>query len=149
MSAEQVEAVTKEYLATVIEQRKLLSGEVRFDEEFRKRAEQGDRSAQFLLGRVYQNGWWGFPKDFEEAQRWYLRAAKKGHAESQYRLGYMYMRGIGGVSQNNIQAHMWFNLAALQGFEDAAIRRDEIAKTMIPEEIAEAERLAAEQETRP
>ncbi len=146
MSPEQAEAVTKEYLATVIKRRKFLSGEARFEEEFRKRAELGDRSAQFLLGRVYQNGWWGFPKDFEEAQRWYLRAAKKGHAESQYRLGYMYVRGIGGVSQNNIQAHMWFNLAALQGFEDAAIRRDEIAKTMTPEEIAEAERLAAEQE---
>ncbi len=102
-------------------------------------------SDQFLLGRVYKNGWWIFPNDLVDAQRWYLRAAKKGHAKSQYRLGYMYERGIGGVSQNNIQAHMWFNQAALQGLELAAIRRDEIAKTMTPEEIAEAERLAAEQ----
>ncbi len=140
----QVEAVTEEYLATVIKQRKLLSGEARFEEEFRKRADQGDSSAQFLLGRVYQNGWWGFPKDFEEAQRWYLRAAKKGHAESQYRLGYIYVRGIGGVSQNNIQAHMWFNLAALRGNKFATKRRDELAARMPPAEIAKAQKLARE-----
>ncbi len=146
MSPEQVEGVTKEYLETVINQRKLLSGEAEFDEEIRERAEEGDESAQFLLGQVYQNGWWRFPKDLREAQKWYLRAGKNGHARSQYRLGYMYERGIGDVSQSNTQAHMWFNLAALQGFEPAAISRDEIAERMTPEEIAEAERLTAEQE---
>jgi hypothetical protein len=37
-------------------------------------------------------------------------------------------------------------LAALQGFEPAAISRDEIAERMTPQEVTEAERLAAEQE---
>jgi uncharacterized protein len=39
---------------------------------------------------------------------------------------------------------MWFNLSAAQGDQDAAGARDSIAKRMTPAQIAEAQKLARE-----
>jgi hypothetical protein len=39
---------------------------------------------------------------------------------------------------------MWFNLAAAQGNQEAIKDRDEIARKMTPEQIAEAQKLAHE-----
>ena len=55
----------------------------------------------------------------------------------------MYLQGKG-VPQDNVLAHMWFNLSAAQGSEDARTYRDNVAKLMTPDQIAEAQRLARE-----
>ena len=55
----------------------------------------------------------------------------------------MYDRGQG-VLQDYVQAHMWYNLAAAQNQENAIRLRDSLTKLMTPEQIAEAQRLAAE-----
>ena len=55
----------------------------------------------------------------------------------------MYKKGRG-VAQDYAQAHIWFNLAAAQGDEIAAKLRDKLAKSMTPDQVAEAQRLASE-----
>jgi len=62
----------------------------------------------------------------------------------------MYAKG-NGVPQDYIQAHMWWNLAAAsfpasgsKNRDVAEKHSDEVAAKMIPEQIAEAQRLARE-----
>jgi len=82
-------------------------------QEFRKAAEQGELSAQFMLGRMYRWGK-GVPQDYAEAVKWYRKAAEKGDVRAQNNLGLMYMTGQG-VELNYIEAHKWYQLAAEQG----------------------------------
>ena len=50
-----------------------------------KRSEQGDATAQFNLGMLYENGE-GLAQDYAEAVRWYRKAADQGVIEAQYNL---------------------------------------------------------------
>ncbi len=120
-----------------------VSAEVHFKNDLRKRAEQGDSSAQFGLGLAYQSGWWDFRKNPIKAHKWYVKAAERRHAEAQYKVGFMYEKGIG-VPKSNVDAYMWLDLAASQGDKIAAKRRDELAERMPPAEIAKAQKLARE-----
>ena len=54
--------------------------------ELQPLAEQGVAPAQFYLGLMYENGQ-GPPQDYQEAARWYLKAAKQGHDRAQNNLG--------------------------------------------------------------
>jgi len=49
-------------------------------------AEKGDAVAQFILGYMYDEGK-GVPKDYDEAVKWYSRAAKQGNKEARHNLG--------------------------------------------------------------
>ncbi len=52
-------------------------------------AEQGDASAQFSLGEMYEIGsdfFEGVPQDYKEAVKWYREAAEQGYASAQLRL---------------------------------------------------------------
>ena len=51
--------------------------------EFSKLAEQGDASAQAILGSMYNNGK-GVTQDYTEAVKWYTLAAEQGLAGAQY-----------------------------------------------------------------
>ena len=101
-------------------------------------AKQGDASAQFNLGVMYDNGR-GVLKDDAEAVRWYRLAAEQGDADAQFNLGLMYDNGRGvlkeaeavscraqstlglmydngrGVLKDEAEAVRWFRLAAEQG----------------------------------
>jgi len=109
---------------------------------YRLAAEQGNADGQYSLGRAYSLGQ-GVPQEDAEAVRWYRLAAEQGHATAQYNMGGLYANGQG-VPQDYVQAHMWFNLAAAQGTEETRTVRDEIAKEMTRQQIAEAQRLARE-----
>ena len=76
-------------------------------------AEQGDASAQFNLGLMYNNGR-GVPQDDKTAVKWYALAAEQGDADAQYNLGVMYDNGEG-VPQDDKTAVKWWTLAAEQG----------------------------------
>ena len=108
---------------------------------------------------MYNNGE-GVQQDYAEAVNWYRKAAEQGDAFGQSNLGFMYELG-NGVPQNYVLSHMWFNLAAAHSQNDFADygnmadimyeqtksdaeMRDELAKKMTPEQIAEAQRLAQE-----
>ena len=79
-------------------------------------AEQGDASAQFNLGMMYDNGQ-GVKQDDVEAVKWYRQAAEQGYAKAQYNLGVKYYQGEG-VRQDKGQAKEWFGKACDDGHQD-------------------------------
>ena len=121
-------------------------GSLKIIEETRARAEQGNAAAQFNLGVMYANGE-GVRQDYAQALVWYRKAAEQGYAPAQFNLGGMYDTGRG-VPQDYVEAHMWCNLAASRASGDDqktyADWRESVAKTMPPQQIAEAQRRARE-----
>jgi len=115
---------------------------------FRLAAEQGVAEAQYKLGHRFAEGY-GVPQGFAEAVKWYQAAAEQGLAVAQIRLGLLHANGEG-VPQDYVQAHKWFNLTSADSQfvnRPRAIRgRDELAKRMTPEQVAEAQQLATEWE---
>ena len=79
-------------------------------------AEQGDASAQFNLGMMYDNGQ-GVKQDDVQAVKWYRQAAEQGYAKAQYNLGVKYYQGEG-VRQDKGQAKEWFGKACDNGHQD-------------------------------
>ena len=59
----------------------------------------------------------------------------------------MYANGEG-VRQDYVRAHMWFNLAAANGNEKGSKNRDTTARRMTSQQIAQAQRMAAQCEAR-
>ncbi|MGR9087132.1 MAG: tetratricopeptide repeat protein [Gammaproteobacteria bacterium] len=105
-------------------------------------AENGDSSAQYILGQLYEQGK-GVNQDYKEAMRWYLNSAIQDHSKAQYHLGRMYETGSG-VDRDYVRAYMWYGLASVRGFNVAESNRAYIAQQMTPAQIAEAERLMRE-----
>ena len=87
---------------------------------YRLAADQGDASAQFNLGVMYDNGQ-GVAQDYKEAVKWYRLAADQGFASAQFNLGVRYANGQG-VAQDYKEAVKWYRLAADQG--DAAAQNN-------------------------
>jgi TPR repeat protein len=79
----------------------------------RKSAEEGDASAQFRLGQLYDEGT-GVPKDYGQAKEWFEKAAKQGHVGAQIDLGTLYLQGQG-APQSDQMALFWLSRAAEQG----------------------------------
>lgn len=78
-------------------------------------AEQGDATAQFNLGTMYDSGQ-GVRQDYAEAFRWYRKAAEQGNTGAQYNLGAMYYSGQG-VRQNFHFSKEWFGKACDSGWQ--------------------------------
>ncbi len=103
-------------------------------------AEAGLADAQFILGRMYQNGE-GVSRDPLRAAEWYRRAAMQGHADARFDLGMMYRYGIG-VARDPVEAYAWFDLAERAGHGEAARARELTAQRMSAAQIANARSLA-------
>jgi TPR repeat protein len=84
-----------------------------FSSEVLKRAQDGDATAQFSLGRAYAFGE-GVKPDLVEAVKWWKSSAEQGNADAQYYLGAVYYYGEG-VEQDYKEGIKWFRLAAEQG----------------------------------
>jgi uncharacterized protein len=82
--------------------------------EWRPLAEQGNPSAQFYLGLLYDKGA-GVPQDYTMARKWYELAAAQRYAMAQTNLGLLYEKG-NGIPQDYGTARKWYELAAAQGF---------------------------------
>ncbi len=82
-------------------------------EFFQKAAEQGNASAQYNLGVMYDNGQ-GVKKDYKKAIELYKKAAEQGNASAQSNLGVMYYYGRG-VKKDKIKAYQLMMKAAKQG----------------------------------
>ena len=76
---------------------------------FRTVAEQGDSSAQCILGLFYANGN-GVAKDEAEAVKWFRKAAEQGDSSAQTNLGRCYAKG-NGVVKDKFEAVKWFRKA--------------------------------------
>lgn len=103
-------------------------------------AEQGDSNAQFRLGTMYYGG--QIPQDFVQAAYWYQKSAEQGNFNAQAFLGGMYYEGKG-VVKDNKQAYAWLSVAATHN-EEAIKPRDSVAAQLSPDELIEAQILAAE-----
>ena len=105
-------------------------------------AEQGDASAQTLIGAMYNEGK-GVPQDYKTSVKWFKLAAEQGDADAQGNLGMMYAFGWG-VLKDYVYAHMWGNIAAKNGNELGAKLRDDFEKKMTPSQLETAQKLARE-----
>ncbi len=80
-------------------------------------AEQGDRTAQFNVGVLYEKGL-GVAPDAAAAARWYLKAAHQGDTEAQYNLGVLYETGTG-VAKAVDEARKWYDAVMANPSTDA------------------------------
>lgn len=88
-------------------------------------ANNGDVYAMDTLGAAYEFGEdkevigvLGIEKDFEEAVKWYRKAAEQGFDIAQDSLGNCYYLGHG-VDEDYVKAVKWYRKAAEQGNDDA------------------------------
>jgi TPR repeat protein len=109
---------------------------------YKNAAAQSNALAMLEIGGLYHEGL-GVPQDYVQAVHWYKLAAEKGIVNAQISLGYMYKLGEG-VGQNFVYAHVWYNLASAQGNHEAAEARQDVAKKMTSQQIAEAQKIARE-----
>ena len=112
----------------------------------RKAADQGNAAAITDLGSSYARGQ-GVPRDVHKAAKLYQKAADLGFGGAQLSLAFCYLHGTG-VWRDYIQAHIWATLSEARLPEehlDRARRARELAaENMTPEEISQAQKLAAE-----
>jgi len=80
-------------------------------------AEQGDISAQTMLGVLYSTGA-GATQDYKKAAKWSLKAAEQGDIIAQYQMGTLLYAGHG-LTQDYKKAAKWYRKAAEQGLPDA------------------------------
>lgn len=109
---------------------------------FRKAAEQNYAISQQSLARIYALGN-GVSKDLKEAAKWYLKAAENGISSAQAQMAVVYVTGDG-VELDITEAYMWSTIAIANGHQPSAEFRDNIAKSMSPEQVARAAALAQE-----
>jgi TPR repeat protein len=88
-----------------------------FIADMRARAMRGQAKAQFDLGVSYRFGQ-GVSQSYDEAVKWYRKAAEQGYAKAQFNLGVCYDTGRG-VPQNYMEAVKWYRKAAVQGHAKA------------------------------
>ena len=62
----------------------------------------------------------GVPQDYNEAVRWFRKAADQGLADAQFNLGIMYFHGEG-IAQDLNEAVRWIRKASDQGFANAQV----------------------------
>ena len=108
---------------------------------YRKAAEQGLGFAQEDLGNMY---YWGEgPKDAQKAVKWYRKAAEQGSSLAPTRLAEMYFRGVA-VPRDDVKAYAWTIVAGAQRRRKPVEFRDDLRRRMTTEQVAEAQKLAAE-----
>ncbi len=113
--------------------------------EFRGLAQRGHAGAEFMLGAMYFYGK-GVQRNDAVAAIWFHKAAIKGNPSGQLAFGSLHIRGLG-VRQDLVKAYGWLTVAAnhaIPGLQQQAIvLRDEAARLMKPDEIADAQRWAS------
>ena len=83
-------------------------------ETLKKKALEGDADAQNKIGVCYKLGLAGFTQSYEDAGKWYMKAAVQGFDKAQSNLAFLYLYGEGG-EQDSKKAVEWFSKAAEQG----------------------------------
>lgn len=85
--------------------------------DLQSRADSGDATAQFALGKAYESGN-GVPRRADQAATWYRKAAEQGDKKAQSSLGFLYWSGDG-VQKDKAEAVRWYRKAARQGDANA------------------------------
>ena len=79
---------------------------------------------QYNLGVMSFYGF-GVPKDYEQAFKWFTKAAEQGYSYAQGSLGVMYENGIGCIKDYE-QAVKWYTKSAVQGHSVAQSYLDDM-----------------------
>ncbi len=69
----------------------------------------------------FLNGEEGYPKDYNQAKRWFEIASRQGDASAQNALGIIYLRGLGG-DKDLSKAEYYYRLAANKNHENAQLQ---------------------------
>lgn len=86
---------------------------------FKKACELGSLAGCHNVGVAYEYGTNGLPKDYVQAQAYYLKAAAAGYMPSQYNLGSLYANNH--VSPpNDVEGLKWVLLAQMSAAKDEA-----------------------------
>ena len=85
--------------------------------KFNSAAQQGNKKAQYYLGRCYDKGR-GATEDNVKAFEWYQKSASQDYHKAQYELGRCYKKGKG-TEKNLVKAAEYFQKAATQGNAEA------------------------------
>lgn len=101
-------------------------------------AENGNTEAMIVLGRLSRTGV-GILQNFGNTAKWIQTAAARGNPEGMLELGRLYREGVG-VDKDLIRAYVWFNRASAARNLDAVRERENIARTLTPEELKEAQK---------
>jgi hypothetical protein len=105
-------------------------------------AESGDAAAQLKLGmHYYEDTSRERPPDYEQALKWFHRAADQGNAEAQARIGMMYHTGRG-VPRDDAEAARWYLLAANGGYPWAQLQLSDMygRGVGVPRDLQESKR---------
>jgi len=108
----------------------------------RRAAKQGLAASQLLLGSLYSSGR-GIERDDEKAVAWYRAAANQGDPKGQAALAIMLHAGRG-VVRDDVAAYMWLMVSEANSGRSTQEQRELLATELLPEQVAEAERRAAE-----
>jgi TPR repeat protein len=116
-------------------------------ERLLERALKGETEAQFDLGKNYEAGRIGLPRDYVQAEHWYRLAAEQGDPFAQASLGILFQFGRG-VKVDRVEACMWYTLAVdrtKSGDRETIMEMlDDLNATMTDSQRFEAKRLARE-----
>ncbi len=88
---------------------------------FRELAEQGRVDAMHSIAHTYLYGIAGIRQNYDEAFRWFTRAAQNGCPQGMYHLGLCNAEGYG-TPKNPALAAEWYKKSAARGDEDAEYR---------------------------
>lgn len=84
-------------------------------------AKYGNVDAQYNVAMNFLNGEEGYPKDYNQAKRWFEIASDQGDASAQNALGIIYLRGLGG-DKDLTKAEYYYRLAANKNHENAQLQ---------------------------
>lgn len=108
---------------------------------YKRAAARGHAKAMHNLAVLYAEGALGSPS-FPQAIAWFQQATEFGVMDSLFNLGVLYTRGLG-VERDFVKAYTYFDVAAKNGDADAAQKREEIARAMDPQQLAQAKQRSA------
>ena len=107
---------------------------------YRRGSDAGNIKSMHNLAVLYAEGAGGDP-DLTSAVKLFRRAAEYGVRDLQFNIAVLHARGLG-VPQDLIEAYKWFAVAATLGDAESVKRRDAIAATMSPEDLAKGKAAA-------
>ena len=109
---------------------------------YEKAARQGNVKSMHNAAVILMGGQAG-AADSGKALALFTDAAERGLADSQFNLAILRERGVGG-SPDKAEAYVWYRLAEQQGDAHAAQRAATLAKSLTPQQLAQADtRIAA------
>lgn len=110
---------------------------------YEKSAQQGQSEAEFNFGLMNMFGAAGLSKNAVTGLSWIQKSAEQGNGNAQNFLGIYYSK-IKEGSKDPVQAYAWFMTAQANGSPKAAENMLMMEKTLSPEQISQAKKLAEE-----